>query len=910
VDLAAFEQDKPMKTKWLVRSVFLAGTMILQAQTNDLSAVLGQGLFEEEANRNLNAAISNYQSLAEQFDKDRQVAATAVFRLGECYRKLGQTNEAAVQYQRIVREFSDQTTLVTLSRQNLTGLGVASQPRFQQRLQAIIAKNPQDSVASTTAESAARAAELEAEAAALKTQIEHLSGLKREDRRIAIQQNFPNPVLTKLMQDLTEAEQKLAGLTNDYAPTDLHITRVTAQVNAINGQIDAQVDGAIKGLQAKMEADLNAAKALRDQSGPVQAVHAEASPVTDSEDQEIRRIQAMIQDSPDLINSATSGATPLFQAAGAGWFRVVTFLLDHGANINLKSGSGAPLHGATESGNKAMVELLLSRGADVNAADGFGRTALHIAAENGFLAVAEVLLAHHADLNARDSQSNGERTPLYLAAERGNVEMLKWLIVRGADLNARSKNGSTPLGDAASAGQLDSIKALLAAKADPDTADNYGRAPMSHAAEGNNLEVVKILLDAKADPNGGKLDAPLFCAIKGGNTNLVELLLRAGANPNLPGRLDYQITRLDYDITRRDQISTLIPLELAIEQNRAEIVKMLLQAKANPNGKSFSGTPLVVAVFRGDHELMKLLLANGADVNARRPSDGETVLHLAVQTDNRELIELLLASKPDVNVRDNQGKTPLDYAKANGSKGTEIAALLRQHGALDNLPHWDRITVSRPSANFSADIFRKGMNDWNQFTLLQLIYRDCELHGQQIPFPDLTRIVVVRPSASGAAPKRIKINLLNSTNGVDYAEDIPLEFGDVVEIPERGHTLAEQDTWIQDQFQMLGKYFRDKAGAVRLVVAGGQTIQVSLSDFIPSEAYIARVLESSAAQNVLTSGSDLSHVRITRRDLKTKKTNEWVLDCSHINDLSAPPTYSNSLDLLLRDGDVIEVPEK
>jgi hypothetical protein len=62
--LAAFEESKPMKTNWIVGSIFLAGTMILRAQTNDLSATLRQGLFEEEANRNLDAAISNYQSLA------------------------------------------------------------------------------------------------------------------------------------------------------------------------------------------------------------------------------------------------------------------------------------------------------------------------------------------------------------------------------------------------------------------------------------------------------------------------------------------------------------------------------------------------------------------------------------------------------------------------------------------------------------------------------------------------------------------------------------------------------------------------------------------------------------------------------------------------------------------------------
>src|SRR5262249_32283331 len=41
----------------------------------------------------------------------------------ECYRKQGRTNEAAAQYERIAREFADQSTLVDLSRQNLAGLG-------------------------------------------------------------------------------------------------------------------------------------------------------------------------------------------------------------------------------------------------------------------------------------------------------------------------------------------------------------------------------------------------------------------------------------------------------------------------------------------------------------------------------------------------------------------------------------------------------------------------------------------------------------------------------------------------------------------------------------------------------------------------------------------------------------------
>ena len=237
---------KPPLAVWLL-CVLVLLPCASHAATNDLATLLQQGLFEEEANRNLDVAISNYQSLATQFDQARQIAATAIFRLGECYRKLGQTNDAVIQYQRIIREFSDQKTLAALSRQNLTGLGTTPQ-----------ASSP----SATTSESAAKLAELEAEAAALKAQLAHLSGLKGEDRWMAIQQNFPNPVLTTLMQQLNEAEQNLAGLTNDYTPQSLPVVKATALVNTINQQIDAQVDGVIKGLQTKMEADLSAAKAF------------------------------------------------------------------------------------------------------------------------------------------------------------------------------------------------------------------------------------------------------------------------------------------------------------------------------------------------------------------------------------------------------------------------------------------------------------------------------------------------------------------------------------------------------------------------------------------------------------------------------------------------------------------------
>src|SRR5438046_8632908 len=118
--------SKPMKTKLFV--LFGATLLLLApggafAASNDLSTALQQGLFEEEANHNPGEAIQAYQSALREFEQARKLAATAVFRLGEVYRKQGKTNEANVQYERVLREFADQTSLATLSRSYLTAAG-------------------------------------------------------------------------------------------------------------------------------------------------------------------------------------------------------------------------------------------------------------------------------------------------------------------------------------------------------------------------------------------------------------------------------------------------------------------------------------------------------------------------------------------------------------------------------------------------------------------------------------------------------------------------------------------------------------------------------------------------------------------------------------------------------------------
>jgi hypothetical protein len=175
----------------------------------------------------------------------------------------------------------------------------------------------------------------------------------------------------------------------------------------------------------------------------------------------------------------------------------------------------------------------------------------------------------------------------------------------------------------------------------------------------------------------------------------------------------------------------------------------------------------------------------------------------------------------------------------------------------------------------------------------------------------LSRVVVVRPSTNGATAKRIEVNLLNATNGVDFSKDIPLEFGDVVEIPEREHTLAEPAIYLpKDQFMAIFIYLRNKAGEAKLIVKGGETVSLPLQEFF---SQIGNVLLNKPAQTVLTSSSDLAHLKVIRAGLKTGLTKGWILDCSHISRTTPNGLFNfdgGAPDLILRNGDVIEVPEK
>lgn len=100
----------------------------------------------------------------------------------------------------------------------------------------------------------------------------------------------------------------------------------------------------------------------------------------------------------------------------------------------------------------------------------------------------------------------------------------------------------------------------------------------------------------------------------------------------------------------------------------------LVNARANP----WKETPLHCAVDHRHREVVELLIAKGADVNAEDISR-QTPLHEAAIRGHEEMVRLLLAHGADANAANQWGHTPansallFDYDK--------IAELLCQHGA-------------------------------------------------------------------------------------------------------------------------------------------------------------------------------------------------------------------------------------
>ena len=331
-------------------------------------------------------------------------------------------------------------------------------------------------------------------------------------------------------------------------------------------------------------------------------------------------------------NVRTPGSTPLHLASEAGLdTAVISLLLGAGAAVQARdSRNYSPLHKAAEGGTPSVVRALLQAGAEVDArAKGFSVdygwdwTPLHLAAgQNADPEVAEALLAAGADLHAR---GDGGQTPLHQAALNENPAIAALLLEARADVNARGSTGRTPLHEAAGRNPNPAVLAVLldagaeleARGVHPESHQRYGSlTPLHEAARTNaNPEIVTALIEAGADVDGRVTDAAIPFRMVGSGATLVAQ--REGATP----------------------------LHMAAGGNRYPAV--------------------IEALVRG-----------GADLELRGRF-GQTALHMAAMQ-NAAVFPALLRLGADPAALDDEGKTPMDYARENSAlQGLEEVRRLR-----------------------------------------------------------------------------------------------------------------------------------------------------------------------------------------------------------------------------------------
>ena len=96
-------------------AIMLASAATGLAQEH-MADTLRNGILVEDAKQNPRGAIQQYQAVMTEFAAARQTAATALFRMAECYRKQGNRPQAIAAYQRLLKDFADQGKLAAQSR--------------------------------------------------------------------------------------------------------------------------------------------------------------------------------------------------------------------------------------------------------------------------------------------------------------------------------------------------------------------------------------------------------------------------------------------------------------------------------------------------------------------------------------------------------------------------------------------------------------------------------------------------------------------------------------------------------------------------------------------------------------------------------------------------------------------------
>ena len=421
------------------------------------------------------------------------------------------------------------------------------------------------------------------------------------------------------------------------------------------------------------------------------------SPVADAAmNRDIAGVRAMIANKGDVNAPQSDGTTALTWAVRANDPDMVELLLQAKANVKAANREGATaLYQAGELGNPVILEQLLKAGADVNGTFlTTGETALMEAARTGNAEALNVLAAHGAIIDAKETLRG--TTALMWAATEGHLGAVRFLVEHGADVNVASKKEKDrPYGTAGPGARL------------PKDMDSGALTPLIFAVREGSWDTMKFLVESKADVNktSGDGSSPLLVAVLNGSYEMARYLIEKGANVSLANQKGW--TPLYLAVKHRTIETGTMPVPPNADQS-LDFIRLILSRGAELNThlayetevhsanhvfwlREEGATPFFRAAYGGDVEVMRLLLASGADPMLSTKDHTTPLMGLAgvgftlslvhhrSHREDIEAMKLLLDLGGDLNAVNDQGLTALMGAAQRGADD-EIMMLV-DHGA-------------------------------------------------------------------------------------------------------------------------------------------------------------------------------------------------------------------------------------
>lgn len=261
------------------------------------------------------------------------------------------------------------------------------------------------------------------------------------------------------------------------------------------------------------------------------------------------------------------------------------------------------------------------------------------------------------------ASKNEATNRLLSAAAEGEGDAIIAALAAGADPNARSEDKTPALVTVSMKALFGReervIAAFVKAKANLDAADAGGATPLMAAAAADRGEMLEALIAAGAKIEARDKDAwtAVHYAVTNGNWSALDKLIAAKANVN---------------VVANDKYSALM---MALGGGRGGIAEKLMKAGAKyPASWPDGASGLVHAASGRDLRAVRIALANNPAIDEPSPDDGFTPLAIAAWNGDAQIVMELLRAGADPSIKDKKGKTPLD--QATHQEESEIVALL------------------------------------------------------------------------------------------------------------------------------------------------------------------------------------------------------------------------------------------